>query len=76
MPSVLAVHSIGHPPVSRNALTEVLNVEGTLESGGKETAEWSNERRENRHDQDMEVVGRIWKRLDVSPKLQDTEFSR
>lgn len=53
----------------RNALTEIFNVEGTLKSGGEETAKWSDKGRKNGHDEEMEVVGRIWERQDVSPEL-------
>ena len=75
MSDVLAVHSISHSPVSRDAVAEILDVKGTLKSRSKEAAEWSDERRENCHDEDMEMVGRIWERRNVSSKLQETELS-
>lgn len=37
----LTIHSIGDTAVTRNRLTEVLNVECALEAGSKEAAEWS-----------------------------------
>jgi hypothetical protein len=58
-----------------NAVTKIFDVEGTFKSGGKEAAKWSNKRRENGHDENMEVVGRIWKRRGVSPELQGAKFS-
>lgn len=45
--------------MSRNAVTEILDVKGTLKSGSKEAAEGSNEGCENGHDEEVEVVGRI-----------------
>ena len=73
--NVLAIHSISHSSVSGDAVTEILDVEGTLKSGSKKATEWSDKRRKNGHDEDVEVVGRIWERRDVSSKLQDTKFS-
>jgi len=67
--NALAVHSIGHSPVSRDTVTKVLDVEGTLESGSEEATEGCNERRENGHDEQMKMVGRIWERRDISPEL-------
>jgi len=64
----LAIHSISHSPVSGDAVTEILDVEGTLKSRSEKTTEWSDKRRKNGHDEDMEVVGCIWERRDVSPK--------
>ena len=52
-------------------MPEILDIEGAFKSRGKETTEWSNKRCENGHDEDMEVVGRVWKRRDVSSELQD-----
>ena len=67
--NILAIHSISHSPVPRNAMTEILDVEGTLESGSKETTERCNKRGKNGHDEDMEVVGSVRECRNVSPKL-------
>ena len=69
IPNALAVHSISHSPVSRDTVTKVLDVKGTLKSGSEEATEGGNERRENGHDEQMKMVGRIWERRNISPKL-------
>jgi len=47
----LAVHSIGHAPVSWNTIPEVFDVEGTLETRSKEAAKGSDQRSEACHEQ-------------------------
>lgn len=73
--NVLAVHSIGHPPMARNAMAEIFDVEGTFKSGGEETPEWADKGRKNCHDENVQVVGRIWESRDVSSQLQRIKFS-
>lgn len=51
----LAIHAIRHATVSGNRVTEVLDLERTLQSGGKETAKWSNEGSKSREDKDVEL---------------------
>lgn len=46
--------------MSGDAVTEILDVEGTLKSRCEEATERSDERRKNGHDEEMKVVGRIW----------------
>ena len=58
--------------MSGYAVSEILDVEGTLESGGEEATEWGDKGRENGHDEHMEVVGRIRNCCDVSPELRGT----
>ena len=53
-PDSLAVHAVGHTTVSGNAVSEVLDVEGALEAGGKEPAERRHEGREAGEDKDVE----------------------
>lgn len=43
----LAVHAIGHPSMTRDAVAKILDVEGTLETRRKETSEWRHERCKN-----------------------------
>jgi hypothetical protein len=44
----LAIHTIGHTTVSRNAITEILEIERPLEARGKEPSEWRDEGSERR----------------------------
>jgi len=50
-------------------VTEILDVKGTLKSGREKAPEGSHEGRKNGHHQQVEVVGRIRERRDVSSKL-------
>ena len=58
--------------MSRDAVAEILDVKRPLESGRKEPAERSHQRRKNGHEQQVEVVGRVRERRDVSPKLHQS----
>lgn len=49
----LAVHPIGDTSMSRNRITEILNLERAFETRGKETTEWCDERSECGEDEDM-----------------------
>ena len=60
--NILAIHSIGHSPVSRDTVTEILDVKGSLESRSKEATEWSDKRCENGHNEDVEMVSGVWER--------------
>jgi hypothetical protein len=51
--SILAIHSISHSPMSRNAVAEIFDVESTLKSGGEEAAKWGDEGCKNSHDENM-----------------------
>jgi len=62
----LAIHSISHPPVSRNAVAKVLDVEGTLKPGSEEATERSNKGCKNGHNEDVEMVDCIRERRNVS----------
>lgn len=55
----LAIHTIGHPSMSRDTVSKVLDVKCSFEARGKESAERSNERGEARQEQQVELVGRI-----------------
>lgn len=52
-PNVLAVHSISHPPMTRNAVAKIFDVESALESGGEKTAKRSDKGRKDGHDENM-----------------------
>lgn len=69
----LAVHSICHPPMSRDAMTKIFDVKGSLESGGEEATEWTNKGGKSCHDEQMQVVGRIRERQDVPPQYPSQE---
>lgn len=56
---VLAVHTVRHTAMSRNAVTEVLDVEGTFQSRSEEPSEWRDKRGEARHEEQMNLVRRI-----------------
>lgn len=49
----LAVHSISHPPMPGDAVTEIFDVEGTFKSGGEETSKWTDKRRKDCHDENV-----------------------
>ena len=51
----MAVHSIGNAPMSRNRITEVLDLEGTLKTRGEETSEWGNQRGESCENEDVNL---------------------
>jgi len=51
--NVLAVHSISHPPMPGDAVTEIFDVEGTFESGGEETSKRTDKRRKDCHDENV-----------------------
>lgn len=53
----LAVHAVSDATVTRDRLAEVLNLEGTLKTGGEEAAKGSNEGSEGGEDQDVELDG-------------------
>ena len=55
-------------------MPEILDVEGTFESGGEEATKWSDKGRENGHDKHVEVIGRIRNFCDVSPELGGDEI--
>ena len=54
---LLAVHSVGKAAMSRNAVAEVLQVEGSLESRRKESSERGNKRSKGGHDEGMYLEG-------------------
>jgi hypothetical protein len=54
---VLAVHTVGHSSVAGDKITEVLDLESTLQSGGEEPTEGSDKRCEGSHGQDVELHG-------------------
>jgi hypothetical protein len=39
----LAVHAIGHPSMTRNAVAKILDVEGALETRREKTSKWCHE---------------------------------
>lgn len=51
----LAVHTVSHTAVARDRVTKVLDVKGTLETRGEETAKGSNQRSKSGKDHDMEL---------------------
>lgn len=53
----LTVHTIRHTTMARNGVTEILDVEGALQTGREETAEWSNERGKCGEDKNVELHG-------------------
>ena len=53
---VLAVHTVRHTAVSRDAVAKVLDVEGALEARGEEAAERGYERGKAGEEEQMEVV--------------------
>lgn len=53
----LAIHSVGHASMSRDAVTKVLDAKRSLESRGKESSEGSHEGSENREDNRVELEG-------------------
>lgn len=61
----LAVESVSQAAVTGNAVTKVLDVEGTLETTSEETTEGSDQTGESSHDKRMELEGRPWERRDA-----------
>ena len=56
---VLAIHPICHSTVSWDRVSEILNVECSLESRGKETTEWSDQGCKSRHDEGVDLEGSV-----------------
>lgn len=53
----LAVHTICHSSMARDAVSEVLDVEGPLQTAGEEATEGRNKRRESCEDEHVELDG-------------------
>ena len=68
---LLAIHSVGHSAMARNAVSEVLDVECTLEPRGEEPAEGCDKGRKARHEEKVELVGYVGDCGDGSPELQN-----
>ena len=56
---LLAVHSISHTTMSRNTISKVFNVKGSLESTGKEPSKRSYQGRKGTHYQTVNLKGGI-----------------
>lgn len=54
----LAVHAVRHAAVTGDRVAKVLELESSLETRGKETAEWGNQRCKSGPDQGVKVHGR------------------
>lgn len=57
--NALAIHTIGHPAVAWDAVTEVLQVERTLKARGEEASEWRDERGEGCEDKTVKLELRV-----------------
>ena len=55
--------------MTRDAMAEVLDVEGALEARGKESAEGRDEGGEDSHDEDVALERRVRDRLDLMTEL-------
>jgi len=62
----LAVHSIGHAAMSWNAVTEIFDVESTLETRSEEATKRCYQRSKACHKQEMELIRRIRDRVDLA----------
>lgn len=62
----LAIHPIGHTTMSWNRMSKVFNVESPLETRGKESAEWSDQRGESCHHEAVDLEWSIVERRDVA----------
>lgn len=71
----LAVHTVGHSAVSRDAVTEVLDVECSLETRCEETAKGSYQRCKDGHDEQVQVVRRVRDGGDGMAELLTEEVS-
>lgn len=67
----LAIHAISDTTVARDRLAKVLDVEGALQTRGKESTERSNERGEGREAEDVELHG-----LNVESLVEAEHFER
>lgn len=57
--NLLAVHSVSHTTVSRDRVTKVLDVESSLETGSKEAAKGSDQRRKGSHNETVDLEGGV-----------------
>ena len=62
----LAIHPIGHPPMSRDAISEILDIERPLEAARKEPSKRRHERGKRGHDQRVDLERRVRDRRDLS----------
>lgn len=53
----LAIHAVGDAAVAGDRVAKVLDLEGALETRGKETTEWGNQGRKRGQDESMELHG-------------------
>lgn len=51
----LTVHTICHTPVTGDTVSEILDLESSFQTAGKEPAEGSDKRGKRREDKDMEL---------------------
>ena len=67
---VLAVHTIRHSAMTRDAVTEVFDVERALEAGGEEPAEGGDEGGEAGENKEVQLVGCVRDRREVITDLE------
>lgn len=65
----LAVESVGQTAVTRNTVAKVLDVESTLETARKETAEWRDQTCERGHDERVQLERCVGQRFDFVSDL-------
>ncbi len=70
---VLAVHTICHTTVTRDTVTEVLDIESPLETRGEETTERRDEGRETGQNEEVELVRRIRDCREVVAQLRKSQ---
>ena len=66
----LAIHPVGHSSVSRDRVSEVLDVESPLESRSEESSEGSEERREGGHHDGVDLEGSVRERREDESELE------
>jgi hypothetical protein len=57
--------------MSWNAVSEVLNIESTLETRSEKATKRCDQRSKTRHEQQVELIGHIRDRVDLTRKLHD-----
>ena len=69
----LAIEAVGETSMSRDGITEILDIESALESTRKESSERRNKTRERSHDERMELERRVRHRGDLFPACEGGE---
>lgn len=73
--NILAIHTIRHATVSRNAVAKVFDVECAFKTRSKETSKWCNQRSKDSKDEQMKLIRDVGDDCYRSAELQMTRLA-